>query len=120
MEQMLRYRWPGNVRELKNVIERAVVLARGEFIDIDDLTLSQAVHRRRHGRRAARAAARFEPASLDDIERQHILATLNATGWNKSQTARILGIERSTLDRKIRRYELDADLPQRGRAARPS
>ena len=50
----------------------------------------------------------FEPISLDDMERRHILATLNATGWNKSQTASILGIERSTLDRKIRRYELDA------------
>jgi Nif-specific regulatory protein len=40
------------------------------------------------------------------MERQHILATLNLTGWNKSRTATILGIERSTLDRKIRRYEL--------------
>jgi Nif-specific regulatory protein len=50
--------------------------------------------------------ARNEPSSLADIERQHILETLNQTGWNKSRTAIILGIERSTLDRKIRRYEL--------------
>jgi Nif-specific regulatory protein len=49
---------------------------------------------------------RSEPASLADIERQHILETLNQTGWNKSRAAIILGIERSTLDRKIRRYEL--------------
>ncbi len=62
----------------------------------------------------------FEPMSLDELERRHILATLNSNNWNKSQTARILGIERSTLDRKIDRYQLDADLPQRGRAARPS
>ena len=48
----------------------------------------------------------YEPTTLADIERSHILATLNATGWNKSRTAAILGIERSTLDRKIRRYEL--------------
>ena len=46
------------------------------------------------------------PASLADIERQHILATLISTNWNKSQTAALLGIERTTLDRKIRRYEL--------------
>ena len=47
-----------------------------------------------------------EPRSLADMERQHILATLSITGWNKSRAATILGIERSTLDRKIRRYEL--------------
>ena len=57
---------------------------------------------------------------LEELERRQILATLNATSWNKSQTSRILGIERSTLDRKIDRYELDANQPQRGRAARPT
>ena len=107
MEEMLRYRWPGNVREMKNVIERAVVLTRGEYIDADDLVLSQlktasdsepGLVDGTYGRSA--------PASLADIERDHILATLNATGWNKSKTAGILGIERSTLDRKIRRYKL--------------
>jgi Nif-specific regulatory protein len=44
--------------------------------------------------------------SLDEIERRHIHATLRATGWNKSRCAAILGVERSTLDRKIRRYDL--------------
>jgi Nif-specific regulatory protein len=48
----------------------------------------------------------FQPLSLDEIEKRHILATLRATGWNKSRTAVILGVERSTLDRKIRRYDL--------------
>jgi len=48
----------------------------------------------------------YQPASLADVERAHILRTLAATVWNKSKTATILGIERSTLDRKIRRYEL--------------
>jgi Nif-specific regulatory protein len=107
MEEMLRYRWPGNVRELKNVIERAVVLTRGQFIDHDDLVLStlrtagdtdlgMADHR----------SLRSEPESLADVERRHILETLNQTGWNKSRAAIILGIERSTLDRKIRRYDL--------------
>ena len=52
------------------------------------------------------ATVAVEPASLADIERQHILDTLNQTGWNKSRAAIILGIERSTLDRKIRRYDL--------------
>ncbi len=118
MEQMLRYRWPGNVRELKNVVERAVVLARGEFIEVDDLTLSKLSTAGDTGEVSSGASNSFEPMSLDELERRHILATLTATGWNKSQTSRILGIERSTLDRKIDRYELDADLPQRGRGAR--
>jgi Nif-specific regulatory protein len=107
MEEMLRYRWPGNVRELKNVIERAVVLTRGQYIDHDDLVLSTL---RTAGDTDMNMSdghvVRSEPASLADIERQHILDTLNQTGWNKSRTAIILGIERSTLDRKIRRYDL--------------
>jgi len=107
MEELLRYRWPGNVRELKNVIERAVVLSRGEYIDHDDLVLSTL---RTAGDTDAGSAEgrpeKSEPASLADVERQHILDTLQRTDWNKSRAASILGIERSTLDRKIRRYEL--------------
>ncbi len=119
MEQMLRYRWPGNVRELKNVMERAVVLARGEIIEVEDLTLSKLPTAGDTAEVVPNSAGVFEPMSLEELERRHILATLNATSWNKSQTARILGIERSTLDRKIDRYELDANLPQRGKATRP-
>ena len=55
----------------------------------------------------------FAPSSLADIERLHILATLRHTGWNKSRAAGILGIERSTLDRKIRRYALADEAPRR-------
>ncbi|MEX2112381.1 MAG: sigma-54 dependent transcriptional regulator, partial [Pirellulales bacterium] len=105
LEMMRKYRWPGNVRELKNVVERAVVLARGEFIEREDLTLSQLSTAGDTGEQPLHAAP-FRPASLSEIERDHILATLIATNWNKSQTAALLGIERSTLDRKIRRYEL--------------
>ncbi|HEY2881958.1 MAG TPA: sigma 54-interacting transcriptional regulator [Pirellulales bacterium] len=119
IDQMLRYRWPGNVRELKNVIERAVVLTRGEFIEVEDLTLSK-LSTAGDTAEVVQPANTFEPMSLEELERRHILATLNATSWNKSQTARILQIERSTLDRKIDRYELDANLPQRGKMAKPT
>ncbi len=115
---MLRYRWPGNVRELKNVVERAVVLARGETIEMEDLALSKLQTAGDTAEIVPSSSNSFEPMSLEELERRHILATLNATSWNKSQTARILGIERSTLDRKIDRYELDVDQPQRGRAGK--
>ncbi|HEV3022757.1 MAG TPA: sigma 54-interacting transcriptional regulator [Pirellulales bacterium] len=112
MEQMVRYRWPGNVRELKNVVERAIVLAEDEYIDVQDLMLSKLPTTGDTGE-APPVNVEFKPVSLAEMERRHILATLKATGWNKSQAAQVLGIERSTLDRKIRRYELAEFLPGR-------
>jgi Nif-specific regulatory protein len=105
-ELLLNYRWPGNVRELKNVIERAVVLCRDQEIGESDLLLTK-LATAGDTEMVDASAAKFTPVSLDDMERRHILNTLNHTGWNKSRTASILGIERSTLDRKIRRYQLD-------------
>ena len=103
---MLKYLWPGNVRELKNVIERAVVLCRGQEIGAEDLLLTK-LATAGDTEMPGGPAEKFLPISLDDVERRHIFNTLNHTGWNKSKTAGILGIERSTLDRKIRRYQLD-------------
>lgn len=105
LERMQAYRWPGNVRELKNVIERAVVLARGDVIEIDDLNLSSLATTSDSNEIVIQKAS-YEPLSLDEVEKRHIAATLAASGWNKSRTASILGVERSTLDRKIKRYEL--------------
>ena len=109
-EQLLNYLWPGNVRELKNVVERAVVLCRAQEIDADDLLLTKLATA---GDTDApqRSGSKFLPVSLDDVERRHIFNTLNHTSWNKSKTAGILGIERSTLDRKIKRYQLDEAPP---------
>jgi DNA-binding NtrC family response regulator len=112
MDQMQRYRWPGNVREMKNVIERAIVLAEGEFIDQQDLMLSK-LPTTGDTNEVPSMSADFVPCSLADVERRHILATLRATNWNKSQTASMLGIERSTLDRKIQRYDLQEASPRR-------
>ncbi len=108
MSQLLNYRWPGNVRELKNVIERAVVLCRGRKIDTNDLLLSKLATSGDTGQIDPNAKE-FHPTSLEDVERDHILATLEFTQWNKSRAANYLGIERSTLDRKIRRYEIAGD-----------
>jgi len=112
MEQLKRYRWPGNVREMKNVIERAIVLAEGDFVEQQDLMLSK-LPTTGDTTDMPSVPMEFVPASLAEVERKHILATLQATGWNKSQTANLLGIERSTLDRKIQRYELNESFPRR-------
>jgi Nif-specific regulatory protein len=99
MRKLMLYDWPGNVRELRNVIERAVVLGTGEEIRESDILLSSLTF-------PAAPTTEYRPLTLDDLEREHIAATLAHTDWNKSQTASILGIERSTLDRKIQRYGL--------------
>ncbi len=105
MDQMIRYRWPGNVRELKNVVERAIVLCEKDTIDTGDLMLSK-LATAGETTETSPPSNEYSPLSLADLEQRHIQATLEATGWNKSQSASILGIERSTLDRKIRRYNI--------------
>jgi len=117
--------WPGNVRELKNVIERAVVLGNDALIDVGDLALPA----RRDDAASVEPVASGDEAvssadlpvsdvigggtredrlnlSLEELERRHLLEVLRATDGNKSRAASILGIERSTLDRKLKRYGL--------------
>ena len=109
--EMQKYRWPGNVRELKNVVERAVVLARTDQVDVGDLQLSNLVTVSDSVELPIRLpgadGADFEAMTLAEMEQRQIQATLENFGWNKSRTAKTLGIERSTLDRKIRRYNLE-------------
>ena len=109
--KMRTYRWPGNVRELRNVVERAVVLARDTTIEADELILSTLTTASESQMDVGASGQGFRPMSLAEIERRHILATLTAFSWNKSRTSQTLGIERSTLDRKIKRYELEKFKP---------
>lgn len=100
LQALLQYDWPGNVRELENVIERAVILARGGMITVGLLPLGA----RREAISTSTGAAQL--VALDEIERQHITAILKETGFHKSRAAEILGISRKTLDRKIAEYGL--------------
>jgi two-component system response regulator HydG len=106
-EVLTQYDWPGNVRELQNTIERTVILCRNEVVRASDIQLSTLSSRLSTSSTPALAvSAEYHETSLGDVEREHILATLDHTDWNKSRAAQILGIERSTLDRKLKRYHV--------------
>jgi two-component system response regulator HydG len=100
LQALLQYDWPGNVRELENVMERAVILARGNMITIGLLPLDA----RREALPSPTGTAQL--IGLDEIERQHITSILKETGFHKSRASEILGISRKTLDRKIAEYDL--------------
>jgi DNA-binding NtrC family response regulator len=98
VDRLLRYPWPGNVRELEKAMERAVVLARGDTIQLEDLPPAVAGT----PDRAPVPARRWQ--TLEEVEKAHILATLYEAGWNQARAAELLGISRTTLWRKLREY----------------
>ncbi len=113
MDHLLRCPWPGNVRELENAVERAVILSVGEYVTERELPLS--AMREAGGNGAGNGAggpaapapgdmAGLAGMALDDVEREVILATLRDTGGNKSEAARVLGITRATLHKKLKKY----------------
>ena len=101
LDAVMVYDWPGNVRELQNALEHAVVLSKGPLIE--PTSLPERITRRR---REPLVAERSSPnPSLDVIERAYIMWVLQAEGGNKTRAAEILGIDPSTLYRKLSRYE---------------
>jgi DNA-binding NtrC family response regulator len=98
--QLVRYRWPGNVRELENAVERAVVLCRGGRVDLEDLP--EEVARALPGDHVPGDAR-----SLDEVERDYILAVLRDCEGNKPQAAERLGIGVATLYRKLKSYDVE-------------
>ena len=105
-ELLKQYDWPGNVRELQNTIERTVILCRNEVVRASDIQLSTLSSRLTMEEPISCQTGEYQEIPLADIERGHILSTLEHTDWNKSKAAQILGIERSTLDRKLKRYHV--------------
>ena len=99
MRLLSEYHWPGNIRELENIIERAVILARGSLITADLLPI-----RRSAGQPPSTGEEGRD--SLESVERNHIIWILKKTSYHKSRSAEILGITRKTLDRKIAEYAI--------------
>ncbi|MCF8104610.1 MAG: sigma-54 dependent transcriptional regulator [Desulfohalobiaceae bacterium] len=104
LDLLLRYDWPGNVRELMNVVERGVVLCRGEYLDEEDLPQTLTSQPQAPGETLETTSDGDRP--LHEVEQITILKTLEATGGNKSETARRLGITRRTLHQKLKKYGL--------------
>jgi len=95
------YGWPGNIRELENTIERAVVLSRGNGIDLEDLMY--------HGISSGSSAFGAEGSrcrTLEEIEKDYIKSVLSDQFGNKGRAARLLGIDRKTLWAKLKKYHL--------------
>ncbi|RMD95123.1 MAG: sigma-54-dependent Fis family transcriptional regulator [Calditrichaeota bacterium] len=101
---LLKYQWPGNVRELKNVIERAIILCNEDKIQTEHLPLEL-----QQGSSKLTASKEFNAYSetadsLQEMERRHIIHVLKKYNGNKSKTARVLNISRSTLREKMKAY----------------
>ena len=92
---LMTHDWPGNVRELENAIERAVVVATGPVIQLEDLPVF-------NGRKRSASVG----GTLEAVEKMHIAETLEQTHWNITRAAHTLGIDRVTLYSKIKKYAL--------------
>ena len=103
MERLMEHDWPGNVRELRNAVERGLVMTCDNVIKPDDLGLG---HHARHTAIQTDIDA-LPPQSIESMEKKLILRVLEANDWHKAKSAEVLGINRTTLWHKIKRYELE-------------
>ena len=101
LDLLQKYRWPGNIRELAHVIERGVVMSRGDLIDVDDLPLE------------IRAPVSEAPTdlledrpTLEELKRRYIQQVLTENEGNMTRAAAVLGVDRRSLYRMLERYEI--------------
>jgi transcriptional regulator with PAS, ATPase and Fis domain len=104
-DKLISHEWPGNVRELENTIKRAVALSNAEVIDVDSLFLMKPMPKI-EPTNGDRQSAILGNVSLVDMQRDHILKSLKENRWNYSITAGKLGIGRTTLWRKVKKYNI--------------
>jgi len=106
-ERLLAYDWPGNVRELHNCIDRAVAMTDHDVVQVEDLTSNVSAFRDVSGLLGPTAEAPVpELATLEEIERAYILRVVERVGGNKTEAAKVLGIGRKTLYRKLQQMQV--------------
>jgi DNA-binding NtrC family response regulator len=94
LDKLMKYTWPGNVRELENAIERAMVVTKKKILSSEDFVLNHSEDELHFN----------EEQSLESIEKTHLLNVLKKNNWNISSSARILGIDRVTVYKKLKKY----------------
>lgn len=104
MTRLMAHDWPGNVRELENTIERAIALGTGPILHVGDLPTNL-----QYGT-GERLPQNDVLLPLDELERRAIMRALRETGGDKLAAARMLGIGKTTLYRKLKQYEAEAQL----------
>ena len=106
MNLLVEYDFAGNVRELENIMERAVILQEGEQVDVEDLP------EKVRSRTCSRRGLNIDKAqmTLEELEREYLISVLEETNWQKKKASSILGINASTLYRKIQRYGLEREM----------
>lgn len=104
---LLGYAWPGNVRQLQNIMERAAILTQGSSIEVSDLGFEQNSKTSTTAMVAAGDQPAYEELTLAELEKIHILRTLEVVGENRTEAAKRLGIGVATLYRKLRKYGLN-------------
>ena len=112
-QKLLAYTWPGNVRELQNSLERAVALARFEQISVEDLPPKIRDYKPSYLVLSS-AEGEDDVVSLEEVERRYIARVMEIVGGNKVQATKLLGIDRSTLYRKLERYGLAEPSNEKG------
>lgn len=108
MDALTKYQWPGNVRELENAIERAIILSMGQYISEKDLPANVMKEYQAEASLQTQITG-LGGKSLDEIEMAALIETLKQTKGNKSEAAKILDITRTTLNNKIKKYNLKLD-----------
>jgi DNA-binding NtrC family response regulator len=105
LELLIRYDWPGNVRELENIIERMVILQESDTLGVEDLPAKI----RKPWSQDESLTLDSPLLSLEEVERRHLMRVLNETGWQKRKAAHVLGINASTLYRKLQRFGFEKE-----------
>jgi two-component system response regulator HydG len=112
VDKLLRYPWPGNVRELENTMERTAILAQSDSIAPEDLPPHILA-----GTPLGGVPSLPQALTLAEAEKLHILQTLERFGWSHSRAAEALAIGRTSLWRKLKEYQIEPRLRQRGESA---